>query len=90
MTVSRGQKQRSPTEQCPYCYSYDITGDLVDNGGDDVSREMSCDNCYADWLVPYATCQWEIVSEPINPIPDPSRHVVYLRTTSHLSASRRN
>ena len=90
MTISKARKQRDLTEQCPHCYTYDVSGDLVDHGHDDIHREMSCENCYADWEIPYTACEWVSVSEPINPIPDPDRHVVHLRTTSYFSASRSN
>jgi transcription elongation factor Elf1 len=87
MTVSRSQKLISLTEQCPYCYSHDISGDLVDQGGNDIQRQMSCDNCYAEWEITYVANEWEPITEPINPIPNPNRHVVNLRTTSHFVTS---
>lgn len=76
------------SEECPHCYSHDISGDLEDSGGDDIYREMSCLNCCAEWSIPYTACQWEPITEPIRPIPDPDRHVVYLQTTSHFSTSQ--
>jgi hypothetical protein len=87
MTVSKGHRVRDVSEECPHCYTFDVEGHLEDNGGDDIHREMGCNNCYATWSIPYAACQWESIEEPINPIPDPYRHVVHLRTTKYFDTS---
>ena len=90
MTLSKGNRVRDVSEECPHCYTFDIAGDLVDNGGDGIHREMLCNNCCAEWLIPYTACQWEAIDDPINPIPDPNRHVVRLRTTEYLYTSQIN
>ncbi len=73
-------KELNPTEQCPHCYSRDVKGHLEDSGYE-LIREMSCLNCYADWEVFYTICNFDTVTIPVSPIPDPNRHVVHLRTT---------
>ncbi|MCK5614466.1 hypothetical protein KAR91_72045 [Candidatus Pacearchaeota archaeon] len=79
-------RELDPTNQCQHCLSHDVQGHLEDNG-DEVHREMSCNNCYAEWELSYCICGHESITIPINPIPDPDRNVVYLRTTSYLPAS---
>ena len=86
MTISKGNRIRDVSEECPHCYSFEVEGDMVDSGNE-VGREMSCNNCYAEWYIEYEPMNWDTVSKPINPIPDPKRHVVNLRTTSHFVTS---
>lgn len=73
--------------ECPCCYSRDVSTNLVDESNK-IYREMSCENCYADWNVSYVQDEWEMISLPINPIPDPDLHVVRVRTTNHLITSQ--
>ncbi len=87
MTESKGHRVRDVSQECPYCYTFDIEGYLEDSGGDDIVREMGCNNCNATWSIPYVSCDWEVNEEPIKPIPDPYRHVVHLRTTTYLATS---